>query len=74
MDQVRSFEKFQSERLFIDVGYHEKLSPGCTFTFCITQPAAKKGKNLKCFFVSTPRTIQFSSHNVHYKDEGLKQL
>ena len=43
MDQFQISEKFQLERLlFIDEGYHEKASPGCTVTFCITQPVAKE--------------------------------
>ena len=43
MDQFQISEKFQLERLlFIDEGYHEKVIPGYTFTFCITQPVAKE--------------------------------
>ena len=74
MDQVQISEKFQSERLlFIYIGYHEKVSFGNTFTFCITQPVAKE-VNIITFTEPAPRLIQSSSLNVHYKDEGLKQL
>ena len=74
MDQFQISEKFQSERLrFIDKGYHEKVIPGYTFTFCITHPVAKE-VNIWIFTESAPRPIQSSSHNVHYKDEGMKRL
>ena len=43
MEQFQISEKFQSESLlFIDKGYHAKVIPGYTFTFCITQPVAKE--------------------------------
>ena len=74
MDQVQISEKFKSERLLlIDIGYHGKAGPGYMFTFCITQPIAKE-VNIIIFTESAPRPIQSSSHNVQYKDEGLKQL
>ena len=43
MDHVQISEKFQSERLlFIDIGYHEKDSPGYNVTFCKPQPVANE--------------------------------
>ena len=74
MDQFQISEKFQSERLlFIDKGYNEKVIPGYTFTFCITQPVAKE-VTFKNFTESAPRTIQSSSRTIHYKHEGVKRL
>ena len=74
MDQFQILEKFQSERLiFMDKGYHEKVIPGYTFTFCITQPIAKEVK-FENFTKSAPRPIQSGGCNVHYKHEGLKWL
>ena len=68
MDQFQISEKFQSERLlFIDKGYHEKVIPGYTFTFCITQPVAKEVP-IMIFTELGPRPIQSRSCNVHYKD------
>ena len=57
----------------MDKGYHEKVIPGYTFTFCITQPIAKEVK-FENFTKSAPRPIQSSSHNIHYKTEDLKRL
>ena len=74
MDQFQILEKFQSERLlFMDKGYHEKVIPGYTFTFCITQPVAKEVTLLNVT-ASAPRPIQSSSRNILYKHEGLERL
>ena len=74
MDQFQISEKFQSDRLvFIDKGYHEKVFPGYTFTFCITQHFAKE-VIIIIFTETAPGPIQSSSRNVHYKDESLKPL
>ena len=56
MDQFQILEKLQSEcLLFIDKGYHEKVIPGYTFTFFITQPVAKEVNFL--FFISLNRPL-----------------
>ena len=48
MDQVQISEKVSIRMLnfifIFYIDYHEKASPGCTVTFCITQPVAKEVK------------------------------
>ena len=41
--KYKNTEKLQSE-LFIDKGYDEKLTPGFTLTFCLTNPVDKEVK------------------------------
>ena len=70
MDQFQCSNFFQSDCLLFLIKAIIKKNVLCyTFTFCITQPFAKKVK-IKVFTESAPRPIQSSSHNIYYKDEG----
>ena len=58
------FRKFAIRTLDINKGYHEKVIPASTFTFCFTKPVDKEVQII----------IFTSGCNVHNKDEGLKHL
>ena len=74
MDQFQ-FQKCcnQNAYFLIHKGFHEKVSPVHTLTFCITKPVDKKVKKIT-FTAPAPTPIQSSSGNVHYKDEASKPL
>ena len=65
------FRKFAIRTLDINKGYHEKVIPASTFTFCFTKPVDKEVQII-IFTESAPRSIQSSNRNVHNKDGSLK--